>query len=122
MRYRDATDGTRIAEVRLFPDVAAFKKVALWHSGGPILLPAAVEVVLLNQESGAVQVARWNEVQRVLGDRLVPTHIPLRYRAERFPTLAEIEAMNPTAVEEARPQPGTRAQVPRARPMGFMKR
>ena len=122
MRYRDAADGTRIAEVRLFPDGSAFKKVAFWHSGSPILLPAADEVVLHNQESGAFQAARWNDVQRVLGERLVPMHMPLRYRAERFPMLAEIKAMNPTAVAEARLQPGTHSQVPRRRPMGFMKR
>jgi hypothetical protein len=122
MRYRNAGDRTGIAEVRLLPDGLAFKKVALWRSGGAVLLPAADEVALHNPESGTFHVARWNDMQRVLGDHLVPMHMPLRYRAERFPTPAEIEAMSPTTVEEARPQPGTRAQVLRPVPMGFTKR
>jgi hypothetical protein len=103
MRYRHANDGTRIAEVRLFPDGAVFKKVALWRSGGPVLLPATDEIALHNQESDTLQLARWNDVHRVLGDRLVPMHMPLRYRVERFPTPAEIAAMRATVAEQIRP-------------------
>ena len=118
VRYRNATDNTRIAEVRLFPDGPGYKKVALWRSGSPMLLPAADEVALHQQESDSLYVAPWANVQRVLGDRLVPMHIPLRYRAERFPELAEIEAMDPRVVGIARP----RMQVSRPKQMRFMKR
>jgi hypothetical protein len=118
VRYRKATDNTRIAEVRLFPDGPGYKKVALWRSGSPMLLPEADEVALHHQESDSLYVVPWANVQRVLGNRLVPMHFPLRYRAESFPVPAEIEAMEPRVVGVGRPK----MQVSRAKQIRVMKR
>jgi len=122
IRYSSAADGTQIAEVRIYPDGSAFQKVALWHSGSPVLLPVADAVALHDRKSGAVEVVLWKDVLRVLGEHLVPMHKPLRYRAERFPTLAEIEAMKLQVVERALPRPVSRPQGPRPEPTGFTKR
>jgi hypothetical protein len=80
---------------------------AVWVSGIPTLLPRADILILMDGERGPeappLAVVRWDLVVRDAGLLLVPEpgFYPERYRAEGFPTKAQIERWKaePTAMD-----------------------
>ena len=104
LRYRHSEDRLGMSEVRLFPTSYGYESYTIWRSDRPALLPKADKIALDDKATGTFQVADWADVMRVVGDRMVAVHNPVRFRVDRFPTREEIQAMNATVLTVRRYQ------------------
>jgi hypothetical protein len=70
--------------------------MTFWVDGFVNLLPRADSVVL--KSAAEVVVVPWRAAMAVISHRLAPTdHHPIRYRADAFPSAAELEQLRAVA-------------------------
>lgn len=70
---------------------------AVWGAGVDTLLPEADRIVLMRTPEEILGFVPWSQVVETMGTELdlVPELYPKRYRVRRFPSLGEIEEMEP---------------------------
>lgn len=66
----------------------------VWSKGVDTLLPVTQKVVFIQDETGAVALAKWDRVFETVGQLMELTdHYPRRYRVREFPDQASLAAI-----------------------------